>query len=115
MVPFLSPMCRCHALLVLSLKIGTSINEEFDHLEAISLDGVVDGSLVLGVSDIDLSSQVDQVLDDPDVALSHGIVDGCLPVLVLSVENIRAALLDKVADDIEMTFSRSVEKWDLLE
>jgi len=98
-------MGRRHALLVLNLKIGTSIDEEFDHLEAIGLDGIVDGPLVLGVSDINLSSQIDQMLDHLDVALSHGVIDGCLPILILPVENVRAALVDKVADDIEVALS----------
>ncbi len=115
LVLFLGPVSRSHALLVLHLQIGSFIHEEFDHLKSVGLDSIVDCSLVFSVSNVKLGAQVDQVLHYLDMTLSDGVVDGRLAILILSVQHIWAALLDKVAHHIEMAFPRSVEKRDLLE
>ena len=85
-------MGRSHALLVLHLQVGTLIDEEFDHLKSVSLDRIVDWPLILSVCDIQRRAQVEQMLHDPDMTLSYSVVDGGLPVLILSIERIWAAL-----------------------
>ena len=115
LVLFLGPVSRSHALLVLHLQIGSLIDEEFDHLESVGLDSIVDCPLVFSVGNVQLGAQVDQVLHYPDMTLPDGVVNGRLAILILSVEPIWAALLDKVAHHIEMAFPRGIEKRDLLE
>ncbi len=115
LVLFLGPVSWSHALLVLHLQIGSLIDEEFDHLKSVGLDSIVDCPLVFSVGNVQLGAQVDQVLHYLDMTLPDGVVDGRLAILVLSVEHIWAALLDKIAHHIEMAFPRGIEKRDLLE
>ena len=69
---------------------------------------------MFGVSVVEQRAHRDQLLNGADMALSHGIVDWGLAILVLSVHRI-ANLLDKEVDCCLVTFTASIEQGCLLE
>ena len=79
-------VCRRHILLVFSLQIHSLLDEEVHHVILIPLDGIVDRSLVLEVSQVMIGPSVDQVLGDLDLAFPHTVVKWCLSILVLPID-----------------------------
>lgn len=77
------------------------------------LDGVEDWSLVLGVCDVKLGTQLDQQLHSLDVTFTCRIVDWSLPVLVLTVHRV-STLLTEEEDDILIALTRGVKERSLL-
>ena len=97
LIVLLSPMSWCHALLVLHAEIGSLIEQELAHLVPALLDGVVNRPLALGISNIVIGSEFDQLLYSLDVAFSHSIVDRCLSILVLPIHMV-SSFTAKVID-----------------
>ena len=77
------------------------------------LDGVVERTLVLRVCVIDVGTQFDEQLYCAYVALTCRIVDASLPVLVLTVDVVLAAV-HKVLDGLIVTLSTRIKDWSLL-
>ena len=57
LVVFPGPMCRRHSFLVLHLKVGTLVDEEFAHFVAPVLDGIVKRPLVLRIDNVKVGTQ----------------------------------------------------------
>ena len=107
-------MSRGHALLVFHSQISSFINEELAHLEAIRLDSVVDGPLILCINHVSVSTIGHQLLYSLHSAFPHGVVNGCLAIFVLLVDLV-ASFSQEVVDHVCQTLTTSVEEWALLE
>lgn len=107
-------MSRCHSLLVFHLEIGSLLNQEKTHVEAICLDCIVDGPLILGVSDVCISSEADELLDSLDVTFTNSIIDRGLTILVLTIY-LDSACSAQIRNGISESFPRSVEEGSLLQ
>ena len=107
------PVGWSHSFLVLLRQICPFLDQVFDHLILVPLDGIVDWPFVLRVSQVKDGPIIDEVLGNLYMTLSDGIVDWSLPVLVLLVE--LCALLYEELDDVHITLSNSIEHGTLLE
>ena len=106
-------MRRSHILLVLGSEINTFLQQEVDHVVLIILDGVVNWSLVLGVSDIVIGPIFNQELGHPYQTLSCTVVDGSLAILVLPVQV--SSLLNEQLHKLLIALPCSIEQRTLLE
>lgn len=79
-------MSRSHAFLVDHLQVGAIGDEELAHFEAILVNCVVNGPLILGVDHIRIGSKTDQLLDRLYSSLANSIVYWCLPIFVLLID-----------------------------
>ena len=108
------PRGRADAFLVLTLDIGTLVDEELDHLVAILRDSVVDRTLVLRISLVYERAQIDEQLRRCDVPFSDGVVNWRLSILVLPVDVV-FAFLNKVLHGQIVTITARIEQGSLLE
>ena len=110
----MGPVSWRHSLLVFHLQVSSLVYQEFTHLEATQLDGIVEWPLILGVHDVEVGPQVNQLLYCLCVTFADRVVYRRLTVLVLLIE-IFYAPRDKVIDHSLVAFPRSIEDWRLLQ
>ena len=101
-------------LLVLGLQVDPFLNEVFDDVVSLKLDGIVDGALDLVVYVVVVGSKVDQELSCAQVTLSHTVEDASLAVLVATIDAAAALLYEELAH-ARVALSRCVEEGTLLE
>ena len=77
------------------------------------LDGVVERTLVLCISMVDVSTQFNEQLDCAYVALSSRVVDTSLSILVLAVDVV-LAVVHKVLNRLIVTLSTRIKDRSLL-
>ena len=104
---------RRDTFFVLHLQVSSLINQKLDHFEAISIDGVIDWSLTLGVGVVEARPEVDKLLCGTDVAFSNRIINRRLPILVLSIDDV-SSLGTQEIDDFGIAFTSCIEKRRLL-
>ena len=112
-VLFLGIEGRRDTFFVLHIQVSSLINQKLDHFKAISIDGVIDWSLTLGVGVVEARPEVDKLLCGTDVAFSNRIVNRRLPILVLSVDDV--SLGTQEIDDFGIAFTSCIEKRRLLQ
>ena len=113
-VLFLGIEGRGNTFFVLQIQVSSLINQKLDHFKAISIDGVIDWSLTLGVGVVEACPEVDKLLCRTDVTFSDRIVDRRLPILVLSVDNVSSMATQEI-DDFGIAFTSCIEKRRLLQ
>ena len=111
---FLGIEGRRDTFFVLHLQVSSLINQKLDHFIAIPIDRVIDWSLILGVGVVEACPEVDELLCRTNMTFSNRVVNGCLPILVLSVDNI-SSLSTQELDNLSITFTSCIEKRRLLE
>ena len=113
LIVFLGPVRWSKTLLVFHLHVHPFLNEVFDDVVSLQLDGIVDRALLLVVDVVVVGAVGQQELSGVQVALSDAVEDASLTVLVASIDV--AALLNEQFTDIRITFSGGVEEWTLLQ
>ena len=112
-VLFLGIERRRDTFFVLHLQVGTLVNQKLDHFVAISIDGVIDWPLILGVSVVETGPEVDKLLCRANVTFSNRVVYRCLAVLVLPVDDVSTLRAQEI-DDLGISFTSRIEQRRLL-
>ena len=113
LIVLLGPVSWSVALLVFHLHVTPLLNEVFDDVVSLQLDGIVDRALLLVVDVVEEGALVYQELSGVHVAFSDAVEEACLTVLVASTD--LAASLDEQLTDIRITLSGGVEERTLLQ
>ena len=91
------------------MQVSALVNQELYHFKAICIDSVIDWPLILGVGMVEGGPEVDELLRCTNVTFSNRIVNRCLPILVLPVDDVSLLTAQKL-DDFGVTFTSCIEQ-----